>query len=84
MSLKERLARLEARLGPKRVGFPVVVLIGVFDCDDADVMGCGIGGRKVFRKDGETLDELKWRASRELNMQFLFAVYVDGRFSEAN
>ena len=78
MSLKDRLSKLEARFSTKASGFPIVVIVGMFGCNDGDVIGCGICGRKVMRQDGETLDDLKNRASLELNAQVLFAIYADG------
>lgn len=80
-ALKARLAKLEARLAPKRL-FSRVVLIGVFNdlpgYSKSDIIGAGIGGRNIYRLHGETVDALTERASSELGMQFLFAIYSNG------
>ena len=76
-TLKRRLAKLERELRAMKRAFPISILIGVYD-RDADIVGAGIGAKKVERRVGESVDDLTNRASAELGMQFLFAIYTDG------
>jgi hypothetical protein len=76
-NLKSRLAKLEARLAAKINILPNAVLVSIYEREN-DVVAAGIGGNNVLRQDGESLDALTARASLELGMQILFAIYADG------
>jgi hypothetical protein len=76
-NIKSRLVKLEALLAAKTNIMPNVVLVCIYEREN-DVVAAGIGGNNVLRQDGEPLDALTARASRELGMQFLFAIYADG------
>ena len=77
VSLKTRIAKLEQRLAAKNGGFPVSILIGLYDDNAEKIIGAGICGKVVYRNSGEPVDVLTARASRELGMQVLFAIYAD-------
>ena len=77
-SLERRLAKLEAGRALKANDFSDAVMVGVFNHDHEDIVGAGICGSRVWRTPGETIAALTARASRELGMQVLFAVYKGG------
>lgn len=78
VSLKTRVAKLEQRLAAKNEGFSVSILIGLYEGNSDNIVGAGVGDKRVERRVGESVDALSARASRELGMQVLFAIYVDG------
>lgn len=81
MSLKHRIARLEAKVNSKYVGFPCVVF-GESGRANTEVTGASSNGNVINRQDGETVEVLITRSGRELRNKILFLIYADGRSGE--
>jgi hypothetical protein len=77
-NFKARLAKLEAHIAVKDVGFPPVVL-GQYDRTDSETIGVSGGnGQIVARQSTESVEAMIMRAQQQLREKIVFLVYAEG------
>ncbi len=76
-NFKVRLAKLEAHIATKDVGFPPVVL-GEYNRTDSETVGVSGGnGQIVARQSGESVEAMIARAQRQLRQKIVFLIYAE-------
>jgi hypothetical protein len=78
LNLTARLKKLEARSANRSNAFQRAVLVGVYENNQDEIVGAGLGEKRILRLDGEPISAMTVRAAKTLNLQVLFAICRDG------